>query len=56
MSEQTDKEWLKETFAYENCEECHRGARSHTVRFVIGLRFARCNPIKKRKKKNGSKH
>jgi hypothetical protein len=43
------KQWLKEYFEYQNCDECHRGARSHTAIPFNGNWFARCNDVKKRK-------
>ncbi len=42
-------EWLKELFQYQNCDECHRGARSHDAVPLLGNWFARCRPTNKRK-------
>lgn len=42
-------QWLMERFADQNCEECGRGARSHTAVPVLGNWFAHCIPKKPRK-------
>jgi len=39
----TDRQWLKDLFEYENCDECHKGAEGHVVVLSpLGNRFARC--------------
>jgi len=39
--------WLRDTFEFENCEECHRGERAHAC-VDIGLGpFAVCRPTRR---------
>jgi hypothetical protein len=38
----TSYQFLVELFAYENCEECGKGARGHDAVPLMGNWFARC--------------
>jgi hypothetical protein len=40
---QTPLEWMKELFFDTNCDECGKDENFHTVIYVEGNFFARCN-------------
>lgn len=43
MARQSDSAWLKDLFAFENCEECGCDESRHTVVRVLGDRYALCS-------------
>ena len=46
------KDWMKEQFEFENCDECGRGAEGHEGVVFLGNPFAVCRVDKEYKEFN----